>query len=183
MASSLPTLRGRLVDLSVQLPVNIAAIKSRSLGSICGVVVHHSATPRTVTSTQIWHYHRFVLDWPSIAYHYTIYPNGCVAKTLEPTYVGYHCASRQTRENISVVNWESIGVCLIGCFIDGVSPTPEQESGLVALIRYLDGMLRQAGTTLRPLYVMGHGDGDYPTRCPGDNFHRWLDPCVKQARS
>ena len=183
MSDALPNIQGRLIDLTAQLPVNPAAIKTRSLSGIRGVVVHHSATPRTVTSTQIWHYHRFVLDWPSIAYHYTIYPNGTVAKTLEPTYVGYHCASKQVRDGISVANWETVGVCLIGCFIDGISPTSEQESGLVALIRYLDGMLAAYSGTSQKLYVMGHADGDYPTRCPGDNFHRWLDPCVRQARS
>ena len=180
LTSNLP---GRLIDLTPMLPPDLSAIRSRRLNDIRGVVVHHSATPRNVTSTQIWHYHRFVLQWPSIAYHYTIYPNGTVAKTLAPTYVGYHCASKQVRDGISVANWETIGVCLIGCFVNGVVPTVDQQHALTALVRYLDGMLPPYQSTSQRLYVMGHADGDYPTRCPGDNFHAWLDPCVKLARS
>jgi len=126
---------------------------------IKSIIIHHSASPETTTTDDIWKWHTS-RGWDGIGYHYVILPNGKWEKTRPNWKVGMHAYGS---------NRNSIGICLIGSF-QVYDPTEEQIKTLKELI----GQLKDAyGDNLK---VIGHRDTWHathfkPTRCPGNNLH------------
>lgn len=104
--------------------------KERSLHSIRGIVLHHSAsfagTPQSFAN-----YHINGHGWPGIGYHYVIDSTGVVYLTNFLTSVSYHCAGN---------NSKTIGICLLGNYMN--EPQNEaQSNSLYHLISKLTKLL------------------------------------------
>lgn len=68
------------------------------------VVVHHSATPRSVTMVQIRKVHKEQRGFRDIGYHYVIEGSGALQIGRELPQVGAHCPPNAGR----------IGICVVG---------------------------------------------------------------------
>ena len=125
--------------------------KTRDLGRIKMIVVHHSATD-SGTPQAYANYHVNTRDWPGIGYHYVIQKDGTIFQTNELDTISYHTGGQNTH---------SIGVCLTGNYDKQKPPAIQiQKCGeLIAAIR------QQFSQDLR---IKGHRDFSNKS-CPGDN--------------
>jgi hypothetical protein len=123
----------------------------RDFASLRYIVVHHSATSPDVPLEAIALYHVEKRGWPGIGYHFVITAEGKIYQTNEADRASYHCAG---------LNEASIGVCLLGNYVQSWPPEPQLES-LKALLRYLLIVYEIA-----PSNIIGHKEVR-PTTCPG----------------
>ena len=118
--------------------------------SITKVIVHHSASPRDTTTTEMirdWHVNGN--GWDDIGYHWVIEADGSLHKGRLESVVGAHCRGH---------NGDSIGVCVVGDFASG-EPTGDQVDTLRGVIAGLLGAYPGAE-------VLPHSDLG-STQCPG----------------
>jgi len=130
------------------LPKGKGAYKRRTLSSITGIVVHHSAAD-SGTPTAIANYH-ISRGWPGIGYHFVISPDGAVSQTNDLESISYH---------VGYYNTTYVGICLIG-HLSKHPPTPQQMDSLRGLIKHVKS------TIGKDLVVKGHRDLA-ATECPG----------------
>lgn len=149
------------------------------------LIIHHSVSPNTATNMVaimrgIYLYHRVTLGWNDIAYNYLIGPDGTIYEGRDPQGKeaegdnirgGHFCTGRQDG---------TMGVCLLGTFVDYEPPIPMLES-LVNILKWKvkkDGM-NPYGSFPHPLnnpivaalpVISGHKDG-CTTQCPGDKVY------------
>jgi hypothetical protein len=131
----------------------------RELESIGRVIIHHSAVAPSVGPYQFAEYHVGVKDWPGIGYHFTVGTDGHVYQTNDLETISYHASGH---------NDDSIGVCLHGSWIDGLSPPDSQLRAVSRLLDYLEDAVAASDT----LEVRGHQEVA-DTRCPGDDWMTW----------
>lgn len=124
----------------------------RYLAAITHIIVHHSLT-RTGSAAAYARYHISEYDWPGIAYHVVIDPDGTVNRSTDFNKIGYHCRG---------MNSVGIGIVLTGNF-DLTDPTPEQ---MEALAREIVAIRKEFG---RKLEVDPHSKYSEKT-CPGKRF-------------
>ncbi len=145
----------------------------RRTQKISAILVHHAETPKTMTVEQIAWYHvhgertnnrgELVKEqWPGIAYHYVIAPDGTIYQGQRHETRSYHAGN---------ANDYSLAVSLIGSFMGYTEPpadrlpTPAQMRSAARLIAWL---LQELKLPLES--VMGHREVGL-TDCPGD---QWL---------
>jgi hypothetical protein len=135
------------------------------------VVIHHSATPPTVTAQAIRDYH-LSRGYKGIAYHALVYRDGTVEQVNPWDALSWHAGCGfDSPQN---ANAYSIGVCLVGDFTHEPPPAAQME-GTRRLVGKLVGMFG-------PLKVIGHREAyRVSTECPGNAFttemvHRLLPP-------
>ncbi|OXB94689.1 N-acetylmuramoyl-L-alanine amidase [Parageobacillus galactosidasius] len=116
--------------------------KTRSLGVITHIVVHHSLT-KTGSAKAYAEYHVDTNGWPGIGYHFHIAKDGSVDWTNSLETISYHVGNS---------NKTSIGIVLTGDF-RVEKPTEAQMNSLIALIRYLKKLLSIPTTN-----VKGHSE-------------------------
>ena len=124
------------------------------------VVIHHSATPPTVTAGAIRDYH-LSRGYKGIAYHALVYQDGSVEQVNPWDRLTWHAGcGYDCPQN---ANAYSIGICLVGNFTK--APPPEaQLAGARKLVGELVGMFG-------PLRVIGHREAyRVSTECPGKAF-------------
>lgn len=134
----------------------IPRLASRPLQNVKWAILHHSGTAEG--NVEVFRAYHKSLGWGDVGYHYIITngdggPDGELQLGRDILTVGAHCPGRNT---------DSIGICLVGNFVDGSYATEEQLKTLASLLRNL---------TLRfdiPIeQIIGHKEA-YATDCPGD---------------
>lgn len=165
-----------IVDMVDKLPKHPALLPyKKRTQDISHIVIHHAETPKTHTLDQIANWHIWGIlknaagkvikgEWPGIAYHYVIAPDGTISQTQHHDTVSYHVGNP---------NGYCLGVSLVGSFMqekppEDRTPTPEQLRSTAHLVAWLMQELK-----LPIERVLGHRevpDAD-PTACPGD---QWL---------
>ncbi|CEP67902.1 N-acetylmuramoyl-L-alanine amidase domain [Moorella glycerini] len=127
----------------------------RSPEDIRYIVIHHSGTPNgNVAIFRDYHIHN--KGWADIGYHYVICngnggPDGEIQEGRNIFFTGAHASGR---------NNDSVGICLVGDFIQG-KPTSAQMLALYGLIKDL---MRRYPIT--PDRILAHKEVDQ-TDCPG----------------
>lgn len=179
-------------DKPVSVPQSIwraglspAPIPDPVVTNVKHLIIHHSVSSNTATDMVaimrgIYLYHRVTLGWNDIAYNYLIGPDGTIYEGRDPQGKeaegdnirgGHFCTGRQDG---------TMGVCLLGTFVDYEPPVPMLES-LVNILKWKvkkDGM-NPYGSFPHPLnnpivaalpVISGHKDG-CTTQCPGDKVY------------
>ncbi len=147
-------------DITNELPKHATKrYRQRPLSNVDTIVIHHTATRPSISAEAIARYHVSAngRNWPGIAYHFVIPPDGRVLQTNALETMSYHVGTH---------NDHTIGVCLVGNFTYA-PPTDEQiESGarLVAYLRDVIGWL----AAVRPHRALSQ------TACPGATWDEWL---------
>lgn len=119
---------------------------------IAKIVVHHTATPSTVSADQIRAAH-LQRGFTDIGYHFLITESGEWVRGRPMSRIGAHVRGH---------NLDSIGIAVIGDFRH--SPVPEAQQQ--ALFRLLS-QLRSRYPSAR---IYTHRELA-PTQCPGDQLH------------
>jgi N-acetylmuramoyl-L-alanine amidase len=136
----------------------------RSTSYIKFIAIHHSGVEADNSTEEIDSYHRTVLGWPGVGYHFIIRKNGDIE----------YCGDLATmRYNVAGLNLPIVGICLVGNF-NNHHPTPEQLGAAKNLVTVLMPVLdpEEAGDVL----VLGHNElalEQYPTVCPGYTWPEW----------
>ena len=131
------------------------------------IIIHHSLTKDsgTVSWAAIRRYHKDVLGWSNIGYHFGIEAVGSPADNIMSTEIligrfpgdiGAHCVPR---------NGDSIGVCLVGNFDKHGVPIM-QWSRAVDLCLWL----KRVYPRLLVKNILGHREAQTNRTCPGKNF-------------
>lgn len=115
------------------------------------VVLHHTAGPENQTPEAIKRYHEEARGWPHIGYHYLVYRDGRVYKTLPNNAVP-----------ICVREFNPVSICVaaVGDFSAGV--WPDDAPGWRALWE-----LKQALAKAYPKALFVLHKNLVPTECPG----------------
>ncbi|MCR4424677.1 MAG: peptidoglycan recognition protein family protein [Firmicutes bacterium] len=142
-------------DVVDQLPRHPSKqYRTRALGDIARVVIHHSAT-NGGTPESLARYHVNKRGWPGIGYHYVIASDGTVYKTNYATTVSWHAGSS--------ANWDSIGACMIGDFTKHEVPQVQ----LASTLELVQELMRAYSIPVSG--VVGHSEvPEAATLCPGD---------------
>lgn len=129
----------------------------RSADSITWMVLHHSGTENG-SAAVFDDYHRSK-GWAMIGYNAVICnglggPDGEIQEGRPDLMTGAHCPGR---------NNDSLGICLVGNFFNGMQPTAKQ---LLALYDYIEAKVKQY-PKITAERMRGHGE-EAATDCPGD---------------
>jgi len=130
------------------------------------LIIHHTATARDTTTFEAVKKYHISLGWGDIGYHYLITADGKIWSGRSEQTVGAHCKA-------SNMNFQSIGICLAGNFMNE-TPTVPQLNALLGLIMFLSGKY-----LIKKDNVLGHREvTGAKTLCPGNHL---LD-CVMEYR-
>ena len=126
------------------------------------IIVHHTASPRDTTVSQIRDWHVNGNGWSDIGYHYIILGDGTLERGRSINKTGAHCKGH---------NKGSIGICVTG--------NTSQEPPTTAQVESLFGTLKMLleDYNLQRSDVYGHRDFG-ATECPGD----WLYTLLQQFK-
>jgi len=114
------------------------------------IIVHHSASPAvSLEKIDEWHRER---GFDMVGYHFVIQAGGMVRLGRPIDRTGAHCKGH---------NSDSIGVCVVGSFEDGMPVPGSQWAALVAIV---GDLVRQYGLRFSDVY--GHKELGL-TLCPG----------------
>jgi hypothetical protein len=125
------------------------------------IVVHHSAS--AVGSASIFDKAHRERGWDGLGYHFVI-GNGSASGDGEVE-VGYRWTKQMQGAHAGNIeyNQHGIGICLVGDFEHGGTPSPAQMASLRRLVRFL-----QVKTGISTSEVIGHGNvPGKSTQCPG----------------
>ena len=139
--------------------------------SYSSITIHHTAGPassyRGASTIQgIQSYHQDQQGWSDIGYHYLIGPDGVVYEGRPQGTLGSHSPPNNGR----------LGLCMVGDFNKGDTPTPQALGSLQAML----GAFFQQG--ISPQQVFGHKQ-QRSTDCPGTRLFPQIPTLVAQARS
>jgi N-acetyl-anhydromuramyl-L-alanine amidase AmpD len=144
-------------DLVGKLPRHATkTYDTRPRSAITTLVVHHSATPPTVTPQRIAEYHVKTMDWPGIGYHFIVSADGTLYQCNALETVSYHATK---------ANPFGVGICFLGDFTSEVPPPAQLKAGA-----YLVAWLMQE-LNIDLEHVQGHL-AFTATACPGNE---WLN--------
>lgn len=134
------------------------------------LAIHHSASPDTQTPSEIANYHINDNSWGGIGYHFVITKDGVV----------YYAGDIATaRANVSNLNDQVIGICLIGNFMEGRIPTNEQIDSAHKLCDFFINNYPDLVNLNSWNVVMGHKElPGQSTACPGDSWLSWKPKVV-----
>jgi N-acetyl-anhydromuramyl-L-alanine amidase AmpD len=149
----------KIINIVDQLPHHpTATYQTRQLSDITHIAIHHSAGSGNASPADIARFHVNTREWPGIAYHFLIQPDGTIYQTQRLKTISWHVANN---------NKKLIGICLNGNFIT----IPPQQKQLDAT-KWLVAQLRNQFPNIE---IKGHKDfPDQQTACPGDSYHQWL---------
>lgn len=164
MDLSIPSLGNKFLDLRGSLVGDSFKWSwERPLSDIKYLAIHHSATEPFATPQEIAKLHVEKNGWGGIGYHFLIDQKGIVF------YVGDISTARA---NVANMNEQVVGVCLIGNFTNGKTPTVIQLQSLKKLIEFF---INFEGISIDGLEnVKAHRDlPGQATMCPGDTWLAW----------
>lgn len=116
------------------------------------LIVHHSASPLTVTVEDIEKWHVVENGWDAIGYHWVVSQAGILVPTRPIHYQGAHARG---------FNDGTLGVCLIG------NNTQEQNRWTRQQIITLNKLLSTLEYIIPGIEAWGHRDLATGTECPG----------------
>ncbi len=159
-------------DVVDALPKHITnKYETRTLSAITTLAIHHSAAAGTITPHNVAAYH-VSKDWPGIGYHFYITADGTIYQCNRLESVSFH---------VGFANTYSVGICLAGRFMDGVTPPEIQMSAAAHLVAYLTQKLN-----IRLENVRGHKElPQTQTACPGSDWlggQQWKDRLFAQVK-
>lgn len=131
------------------------------------VVIHHSvvyAHDDLSSVLDVQTLHREERQWADIGYHYLIGKEGAIYEGRPLEVRGVH---------VGGYNTGSVGVCLLGNFMEELPTSPQIES-TTALVQWLTQRL---GLT----HLGSHRQFNSETLCPGDNLLPYLDDFATNA--
>jgi len=156
----------QIEDISATLPQNTAnPYPRRSQSAIRRIILHHSATPASVTPQRIAEYQVNNQGRPGIAYHYCIDAAGKAYQTQPLEVVSAHAGN---------YNEDSVGVCLIGNFSSEIPPQPQLDATAAVLAQ----VATQLGLTTDQ--IVGYSDL-VVTGSPGATWPQWKGPLLAQV--
>lgn len=144
--------------------------KSRSLGDIEYLVIHHSAVPPAAGPQSIARYHVTRQDWPGIGYHFLVGEDGTLYQGNALETVSHHAAN---------MNTSAVGICFLGSFMKEVPPQAQVQAG-AHLTAWL---MQELGVPLEN--VRGHKEF-MNTACPGTQWlsgKKWKELLVQEIAS
>ncbi len=161
----IPQLGDKFIDLRGSLPGDSFNWNwERDLSLVEYLAIHESSGPDTQTPREIAQFHISTNGWGGIGYHFLIAKDGTVY------YVGDISTARA---NVANLNEAVIGICLIGNFVEGQVPTPEQLDSSHKLCVFLLSY-QQLPNVNSWASVRGHKElPNQATDCPGDNWSSW----------
>ena len=130
----------------------------RGFEDIGVLVIHHSASPRNITTKQIKHWHTKGKGWSDIGYHYVIESEGEVVFGRSISKIGAHCRGH---------NRDSIGVCVVG------NNTKTKHQWSMSQIASLQDLVFGIKLVFPGITIKGHSDLAN-TLCPGVNVQQLL---------
>lgn len=162
---TVPSLGNNLVDLRDSMPgdsFNWSWV--RPLNQVKYLAIHHTAGPDSQTPTQIANFHISSNGWGGIGYHFLISKEGQVY------YVGDISTARA---NVANLNEQVIGICLIGNFTEGRTPTNTQIDSLNKLCDFFINSPDLPNVNSWD-DMLGHKElPGQLTICPGDDWSNW----------
>lgn len=164
---NIPTLGGKFTDIRDTIPgdsFNFSWV--RPLSQVNYLAIHHTAGPDTQTPQQIANLHIQSNGWGGIGYHFLVAKDGTVY------YVG---DIGTARANVANLNEQVIGIGLIGNFMDGNLPSPEQLDSTNILCNFLINFPALSNIDSWDS-VRGHKElPGQSTTCPGDSWDSWKE--------
>ena len=140
----------------------------RPLSQVTYLVIHHSAGPETQTPNDIAAFHVKTNKWGGVGYHFIIAKDGTVY------YVGDLTTARA---NVLNYNHLVIGICLVGNFTGGKTPTDDQLHSAHLLCAHLLFQTPELPGINRWEDVVGH-KALRATECPGDSWDQWRQQVI-----
>jgi N-acetylmuramoyl-L-alanine amidase len=140
---------------------------TRALGDIRRIIIHHTATPATVTVDRIAQFLVSNRDLPGITYHFCITAEG-VAYQTQPLVVTSVHAGQDSRD--------SVGVCLIGNFTGVVPPQAQLYATASVLAQLLSTI------NLPPGQILGYNE-IASTASPGNTWPTWKPSLLAQVQA
>ncbi|SFH73732.1 N-acetylmuramoyl-L-alanine amidase [Selenomonas ruminantium] len=157
-------------DAKLGLPIRETDLQFRSLENRTttdGIVLHHiGGTNRDVSAEEVhqWHLNN---GWSGIGYHFLIRKDGTIERGRPMDMLGAHCYQH---------NWHTIGVNVVGNFMEAVPTSAQMESAaelLAALCRFY-------GINPDREHIKGHREYN-STDCPGRSLYNMLDGLVEDT--
>ncbi len=136
---------------------------TRPVDSIGRVIIHHTATPPAVTVQRIAEFQVKNKDLPGITYHFCITADGAAYQT-QPLDVTAAHAGQDSRD--------SVGVCLVGNFMEQTPP----QAQLAATASVLAQLLKVLN--LATEQVVGYSE-IINTQSPGATWPQWKGPLLQ----
>ena len=181
-------LKARIEDLNLQLltlgparpPMHdiVATLPShatkryptRSLADISQIVVHHTATPPSITPQRLAEYQVRKKNKAGIHYHFCVGADGVIYQTNRLETVADHAGNR---------NQESVGIGFLGDFTTAIPPVAQLEAG-GQLCAWLVGSLRLPLSAIVGLREIAR------TQSPGEQWlkgQRWKDKLLEEVKA
>lgn len=173
---SVPVLGNKFVDIRETIPGDSFNWSwTRPLSQVNYLAIHHTAGPDTQTPNEIALYHINNNGWTGVGYHFLISKDGTVY------YVGDISTARA---NVSNLNEQVLGICLIGSFISGRQPTSAQIDSVAKLCDFFISNYPSLENVTSWDSVRGHKElPGQSTACPGDAWPIWRVKIVNAATS
>lgn len=158
----------QIQDISASLPRSATQqYPTRARSAIRRLIIHHTATPPTVTVQRVADYQVNTRNLPGITYHYCITPQGQVFQTQPLEVVANHAGN---------FSGDSTGVCLIGDFTSVAPPQPQLNAAAALLAQ----LAVQLGIPADQIF--GYSDL-VKTASPGATFPAWKGPLLAKVQS
>jgi hypothetical protein len=158
----------QIQNISSELPQHPSKrYVERPLQAVKRIIIHHTATPASVTVQRIAEFQVKDKDLPGITYHFCTTEPGQAYQTEPLTTTAAH-AGQNSRD--------SVGVCLIGNFME--TPPPEAQLNATASV------LAQLMSTLAiPVeQIFGYSD-IINTQSPGATWPQWKPTLLAKAQA
>lgn len=173
---AIPVLGNKFVDIRDAIPGDSYSWSwVRPLSQVNYLAIHHTAAPDTQTPQDLANYHINNNGWGGIGYHFLIAKDGTVF------YVGDISTARA---NVANLNEQVLGICVIGNFTQGRSPTNEQIDSCHKLCDFFINNYPDLSNVTSWDKVRGHKElPGQSTACPGDNWPSWRIQIVEGVSS
>ena len=139
----------------------------RPLEAIRRIIVHHTATPANITVQRIAEFLVKNRDLPGITYHLCITDKGVAYQTQPLEATSVH-AGQNSRD--------SVGVCLIGNFMQTPPPQPQLDATASVLAQVAKRL------NLNINQIFGYSE-IINTQSPGTTWPNWKGPLLAKANS
>lgn len=162
---TIPSLENKFIDLRDKILGDAYNFSwERNLSQVNYLAIHHTGGADTQTPQEIAEIHVTKNGWGGIGYHFLISKNG------EVFYVGDISTARA---NVANLNEQVLGIGLIGNFVQGLTPSPQQLDSAHKLCEFLINFELLPNITAWDK-VRGHKElPGQTTSCPGDNWEAW----------
>ena len=159
-----------VINVSTTLPINRnqPPYEQRATGDIRRFIIHHTATPSSVTVERIAQFQVTNRNLPGISYHYCLSADGDIFQTQSLETISRHAGQYSN---------DSIGICLIGNFTNAAPPEAQlkEVSALIANLADQLEIIPDENT------IVGYRDL-INTQSPGATWPTWKPTLVQNVR-